>query len=256
MQNQNNVMPANGKGFGRIHVVDFARGIAVAMMIVSNFLFDLYFFCGLPLSPYGWLGWLSRATAGLFLLLVGVSLTLSRQRGGRGAAFGSLLCRSLLLIGLGSLVSLATWSTAGDQLVIFGVLHCIGLSLILSYPLVTRPVAAAIAGGLVLAAAPVIQGMDVDHLWLIWLGARPASFSSVDYIPVVPWTGLVFIGIFCGNVLFPRGRMRLSLSPSLVASRPGKSLSWLGQHSLIIYFVHQPVLLAGLWLWFRITGQG
>ena len=93
----------------------------------------------------------------------------------------------------------------------------------------------------------------VDFPWLLWLGFVPAGDQAVDYFPLIPWFGLVLIGLFLGRVLYADNRRRLPL-PDLSRLLPIKALQWLGQRSLPIYLLHQIVLYAlfvlftgGLW---------
>jgi uncharacterized membrane protein len=65
-------------------------------------------------------------------------------------------------------------------------------------------------------------------------------------VPLAPWSAAVFIGIALGHLL---ARKRFApLSPLAYAPQ---WLRWLGRHSLVIYLVHQPVLLGVLWLVLR-----
>lgn len=62
--------------------LDILRGLAIVMMIIYHFLFDLEYLGKLPaISLYTgfWKGF-QISTAGLFLFLVGVSLTLSYNK--------------------------------------------------------------------------------------------------------------------------------------------------------------------------------
>ncbi len=235
----------------RLWEVDAVRGLAVVFMVVSNFLFDLYFFVGLPISPQGWAGWLARATAGTFLLLVGVSLAL-RRYWRPDASFAGVARRGGMLVALGFVVSLATWLVAGEQLVLFGVLHCIGVSMVLAWPLVDRPRAALAVGLSLLALGPAVGRLHPDTLLLLPLGIAPEDFASVDYVPLAPWSGLVFLGMAVGSVLYRDGRRRFPLPEW--SSRPApRLLIALGRRSLLVYFAHQPVLLALIWAWLALV---
>lgn len=64
-----------------------------------------------------------------------------------------------------------------------------------------------------------------------------------DYYPLVPWFGFALLGIWAGWRLYP-GRTRRFTLPDLAHVAPIRALSFLGRHSLVIYLVHQPVLLA------------
>jgi len=61
--------------------IDLVRGIAILMMILFHTVFDLFFFRILPVEVYsGFWRYFALATASLFLLIVGISLTISRAR--------------------------------------------------------------------------------------------------------------------------------------------------------------------------------
>ncbi len=72
--------------------------------------------------------------------LMGVSLTLSNSRAQitgkyrEGGLFKKYLKRGLKIFSLGLLITLATWIFIPQEFIIFGVLHFIGISIILSYP--------------------------------------------------------------------------------------------------------------------------
>jgi len=236
----------------RLWEIDFLRGLAVLAMVGSNFLFDLYFFIGLPmLSPEGWPGVLARLTAGTFIFLVGVSLSLSfarRKAGGEG--WPHFLKRGCGLILLGMVVSAATWFTAGNQLVIFGVLHLIGTSIIISYPFLRFGTFNAPLGLLLFLAGLYLNRIAVSFPWLIPLGLAPAHFMSVDYAPLLPWWGLVLIGIGVGSRLYRDGSRQFPL-PALAQVPVVAGVCFAGRHSLIVYFAHQPVLLGSLWLYVK-----
>ncbi|MBA3014457.1 MAG: DUF1624 domain-containing protein [Proteobacteria bacterium] len=228
--------------------IDCARGAAVGLMIVSNFLFDLVFFGGKEQLQSSVLDWFARFVAGFFIVLAGISLTLSQARpDSRFYGFGKIVFRGLGLMGLGLVVTGATWFAAGDGMVIFGVLHLIGAGLILVYPFVGHPMVSLVAGVLISSAALWTNEVRLDTSWLLWLGLQPYDFSSVDYAPLIPWLGPMLIGVFLGHMLYPDGNRRYRIA-DLSQRWPVRVLTWGGRHSLVIYFVHQPVLLAGLFL--------
>jgi uncharacterized membrane protein len=78
-------------------------------------------------------------------------------------------------------------------------------------------------------------------IWLLPLGIHPPTFWSVDYEPIFPWLGIVLIGMGLGEYLYPEGLRSFTLPqiPEMVV-RP---LAFLGRHSLIIYLIHQPIII-------------
>jgi uncharacterized membrane protein len=69
----------------------------------------------------------------------------------------------------------------------------------------------------------------------------------VDYYPLFPWFGIALLGAFAGLTLYPGGIRGFSL-PDLSEKTPIRGLTFLGRHSLLIYLVHQPILLAILFV--------
>jgi uncharacterized membrane protein len=84
---------------------------------------------------------------------------------------------------------------------------------------------------------------------LLWLGFVPSTFSSVDYVPLLPYFGLVLLGVFVGNTLYAGGIRQFKIKDRSSAS-PVRGLSFIGRHALVIYFLHEPIIV-GLILLFR-----
>jgi uncharacterized membrane protein len=66
-----------------------------------------------------------------------------------------------------------------------------------------------------------------------------------DYVPVLPWLGVMLWGEAAGQWLLLR-RPALMRGPIAGVARP---LAWLGRWSLSFYMVHQPVLIGALMAW-------
>jgi uncharacterized membrane protein len=229
----------------RLWEIDCARGVAILMMIVYHTVFDLAFFSVYPVqATTGFWRSFAFCTASLFLLIAGVSLVVSRAR---AAAFlqGFALTKKFLMRGtgifaLGLLVTFATWLYLPDQFVVFGILHLIGVSVAVT-PLFVQFGRVNIAlGTLFLVAGPYVAALS-GPAFLLPLGIMPPGFASVDYTPLVPWLGMVLIGMGAGEILYAGGERRFALRP--LPDALAVPLSFLGRHSLVIYLVHQPVIL-------------
>ncbi len=85
------------------------------------------------------------------------------------------------------------------------------------------------------------------HLWLLRLGLRPPALYQADCFPLLPWFGVVLVGMSIGQLLYPDGRRRFEL-PSLGTYSVLQKTAWMGRHSLTIYLAHQPILFAALTL--------
>lgn len=241
----------DGDQIGRYWEVDLFRGVAVMMMIVFHALYDLDFFSSQDLADVHSGIWpiFAKATASIFLLLVGLSLKISSARARiRGDdSFLRYLRRGVGIFSWGMAITLSTMLLLGGGFVVFGVLHLIGISIILSYPLMTRPLLDFVLGSAAIFVGLLIRQFSFDSPLLLWLGFVPRYFYSVDYFPLLPWFGVVLVGIFLGNFLYPEGARRFSL-PDPSARSPLKQICSVGRNSLAIYLVHQPILIISMQL--------
>lgn len=239
----------------RFWEVDFLRGIAIIMMVIYHVLFDIVFLriSYVDLSSISVLLFLYPIGT-MFLLLVGVSLTLSysrvketltpRQRQKK------FIIRGLYILGGGMLVTLGTWLYLKEGYVIFGVLHCIGVSTILAYPFIRYRIYPLLLGIICVIIGVFLQVVVVvDFPWLLWLGFIPNYFYTVDYFPLLPWFGVILIGIFIGNSLYQNNKRRFKIK-DLSHNLTVRGVCFLGRHSLIIYLLHQPIIVALLTLFF------
>ncbi len=232
----------------RLWEVDALRGIAILMMVVYHITWDLYGLGGYHIPIYGpfWTLW-QRITAGLFIGLVGVSLHLRTQKLHRKGQFAiwPFVQRALVIYTWALVISLVTYVFQPEEMVRFGILHFIGTALILALPFVHVPALALIMG---VGALALPRLTSWRHTWssMEWVGLIQAPHPAFDYFPLIPWIGWVLIGIAVGALLFPQGHSRWS-SPS----SPVILFRWLqlaGQNALLLYLIHQPLIVATLTL--------
>ena len=232
-------------GISRYWEIDLARGIAILMMVLFHTLFDLSFFGIFSVEVSGgfW-RYFAFATASLFLLLVGISLTISRARMPAGVSAYQITLKfvqrgaGIFLLGL--LVPLCTWLYLKEGFIVFGILHLIGISVMLSPFFFRFKKGNLVVGFFCILAGFILASMD-GPIWLLPLGIHPVTFWSVDYEPIFPWFGCVLIGMGLGEYLYPDGLRRFTLLPiPAIIIRP---LAFLGRHSLVIYLVHQPLII-------------
>jgi uncharacterized membrane protein len=228
----------------RLWEIDGARGIAILMMIVFHTLFDISFFNIAPVNvETGFWRAFAYATATLFLLVVGVSLVVSHARAANLSGFAlakKFFLRGAGIFALGLLATLVTWWYLREGYIIFGILHLIGVAVMLS-PFFFRFRKYNIALGVAMVVAGWLVAGLHGPLWLLPLGIQPAAFTSVDYTPILPWFGVVLIGMGIGELLYGGG-VRHFTAPRLPA-HVAAPLTFLGRHSLVIYLVHQPVII-------------
>jgi uncharacterized membrane protein len=231
----------------RFWEIDTVRGTAVVLMIFFHLMWDLSFFgtySGSMLAP----PWriFARSIGTSFILLLGLSLTLTHSRlsprmGGR-QLFTKYLLRGAMIFGWGMVITVVTYLVLGRGFVVFGILHLLGLSTILAFPFLRWRWASLAAGMGIIALGSRVNDVMSLSPWLLWLGVRQLGRYMVDYYPLLPWFGVALLGVFCGLTLYPGGSPRFR-PPDLSQKAPVRALSFLGRHSLVIYLVHQPIIL-------------
>jgi uncharacterized membrane protein len=225
--------------------IDTLRGVAIVMMVIFHLMWDLVVYRILPdvVLYEGFWKYFQRTTAITFITLVGVSLAVTAKRqSGEMPPYHYYLLRGLKIFAWGMIISLGI-RLAGIGFVDFGVLHLIGFSVAAAYPFLRLKWANLLLWFLFQVAGYFLLAPTVEVRWLAWLGFLPPRYFPTDYFPIIPWFGVVLLGIFLGNLLYtPRGRT--FPLPNLSEWLPFRGLQWLGRHSLVIYVIHQPLLFA------------
>jgi uncharacterized membrane protein len=225
----------------RIRAIDAMRGTAICMMIVYHAAFDLNWFHIISADFNHDRFWLASRDliVSSFLLLVGVSLVLAHRAGISPKRFW----RRIALVGACALlVTVGSYVTFPKTFITFGILHCIVVSSILGWPLVRYPRAALIVGIVVIIVGAAIGVRLFDLPWLNWVGLMTFRPATEDYVPLLPWFGVVLVGISIGSWLIER---RLPALRQISRASPGW-LTWLGRHSLLVYMIHQPIMVGVL----------
>jgi uncharacterized membrane protein len=230
----------------RFQPVDILRGLAIAMMVAYHFSYDLDYFGLASFDFYEGRFWRSARTfiLGMFLLLVGVSLVIATRNGINRHAF---LRRLAVLVLCAVLISVATYFVFAERMILFGVLHFIALASILGLLFIRLFWLNAVLGVAAILSGVYYSNPVFDQPLLQWVGLMTFRPGTEDYVPLLPWFGVVLLGIFLGRLLF--ASQVLSTALNWQGRRfPARLLALAGRHSLLIYMLHQPVLLGILWL--------
>lgn len=237
----------------RFWEIDVLRGIAVILMILYHILFDLNFLhiFSFPLHSFFFRLFLYPIGT-LFLLVVGISLVLSFKRyvqiEKQIPPFLKYLKRGTILFFVALLITFITWIYPHDGFIVFGVIHCISICIILSYPFISKPNISLIFGFILVGIGIYFSSITVSNPFLFWIGLKTSSFYTLDYFPLLPWFGVVLIGIYLGQKIYPMLQSKYSQKQQIPFLL--NPLTFIGQHSLIIYLIHQPILFALLFLLF------
>ena len=229
----------------RIWELDVLRGVCILGMVAVHLIYDLQTFFSLPFLADSQLFAIIKQWGGvLFLLISGICVTLGSHPVRRGlVVFACGLLCSAVTAGMYAL------HMADKSIIIyFGVLHCLGVCMLL-WPLLKRlPVwALGLVGlGLSVLGLWISGNVLVDFPWLIPLGLVPGDFVSSDFFPLFPNLGFFLVGAFLGKTLY---RKKETLLPRVNPANPVLAFfTLLGKWSLPVYLLHQPVITGLLYL--------
>ncbi|WP_066537946.1 heparan-alpha-glucosaminide N-acetyltransferase domain-containing protein [Acutalibacter muris] len=239
----------------RYHLLDTIRGILLINMTAYHGLYDVVYIMGVPMDWYtGPIGyaWQQSICWG-FILLSGFCFRLSKRPMRHG----------LVILGAGVLVTLVTAVAMPSERIIFGVLYLLGLCALIQCgvwalwnKLGLPPFPAGLGLALSALAFFLTRGVPSGYIgfeglrlftlpgWLYqWdllavLGLPGPGFWSSDYFPLVPWVFLYLCGYFLWRLIGSRQRVMDRLRPGI------GPLALIGRHSLAVYLLHQPALMA------------
>ncbi len=221
----------------RIWEIDALRGFMILCVILAHALYCGEFMLGLYRLPQ-WLNtFLFRYAGSLFVILSGVSATL----GHRSVKRGLIVFGCGMVLTLGSAVAVKLGFVSEEFIIRFGVLHLLGLCMVL-YPLLKRLSDAALLvfGMIVIALGYWFATITVEVRFLYALGLTYPGFSSGDFFPVFPQLGWFCIGILLGRHLY---RDKTTRFPQVDAGLwPIRFLCFLGRNTLPIFVCHLPIV--------------
>jgi uncharacterized membrane protein len=225
-------------------------------MIFHHVLWDLDYYGILPLNPS--LYQFNQLVPTMFFLLIGICLSITfnkKQDYPNHYLEKHLVKRGLWIFGLGMAITAITMVFMPGRPILFGVLHCIGISIILCIPFLKLKTLTFFPGAIMVLLGVLMAQFSVENPTVLHLlvGLHPIGFwqYTIDYFPLFPWLGIALLGVFLGNIFYRDG-VRQFRFPDLSDRRSLSLLSWMGKHSLEIYLLHQPVIagILGLYIIF------
>ena len=232
----------------RYHLIDALRGFALLNMIVFHLLYDIFVIYrgDFHWATVPWIVVWERIDCALFIIISGVSLNFT-NRGIRNGIKLNLL---------GFLIAAVTAIVIPEQAIYFGVLNLLGCAMLLCqaakpslnrlnpfigtlFCLVLYALTYGVPTGFIgVFDTPLVmlpKGLYAFRA-LAFLGFPDKGFFSTDYFPLLPWIFLFACGYFMWRAVSAIGALRLfrfKIPP----------LCFLGRHTLIIYIIHQPLLM-------------
>jgi uncharacterized membrane protein len=231
----------------RIIEVDALRGVAIILMVIYHFLFDLNYFglvniaimC-MPLVIF------QRIIGVIFVGLVGVSIILSEKNNKFG--YKTHFWHGLKILNFAILITAATWLYPHEGFVTFGVLHMIALSIFIAPFFFRFSKKQNLLIGIIIIIVGIWLNLQSTDLKLIfWLGLPYPEYAALDFYPMMPWFGVVLIGMAIGEALYPKAKSLIGFK-----SEKLEKLAYLGKRSLAIYLIHQ-IILIGLIMAYILT---
>lgn len=228
----------------RIALLDVLRGVAIMAMIVYHCFFDLELF-GLGYfgvsEHWGWIAFV-RTIPASFLAIAGISLYLAHHN---GMHWRNFWWRMSYLVAAAMLITVISYFADPEAIIWFGILHCIAAASIIGLAFLRAPLPVVILAAIVVLIAPLFATPVLNSPFLLWLGLGTEAPPSNDYNPLFPWFGFMLIGIAIARILAPYATKAAwaNRQPDDFASR---TLALGGRHSLLIYLLHQPILMVVL----------
>ncbi|WP_019132316.1 DUF1624 domain-containing protein [Peptoniphilus obesi] len=243
----------------RIHYLDSLRGLTIISMIFYHLFYDLVYIFNVDIDFYKiekvWIWQLSIAIS--FFLISGFSSYLTKK--------DKLLKRGIILSLIGFLFTLATYIFVRDELIIFGVLNGLGISMIfcglfkdqldrIDYKfsififLILFIVFYNISFGYINLFFRKISLPDfLYEMNLFFIGFKGKDFYSSDYFPFLPWSFIYLTGFYLGKWLKEKDFYNICGKENIISK--------IGRQSLKIYILHQIVIFGALSLIFKILDK-
>lgn len=204
--------------------LDSLRGLAVLLMLIFHFAYDLWLFGHIQTRMnIGFWYALPRFIVFVFLWCVGASLEITH---GKKIKWPSFWKRWLKLMAIALIISLVTYFTFPKSWIYFGTIHCIATVSLLALPFFYFRWAR------IPALIAILIGQYALGYDIAWM-SRFIEHQSMDFIPAYPWFWVVLVGMITGPWLLSRWR-----------PAPNPALEILGRHALKIYLVHQALFYA------------
>ncbi len=230
----------------RFSELDLLRGIGILLVVVYHIFFDLtYFgFGNWIANPIIWA--IGRLAAVLLIGIAGVSLSVSIKRweGKRGETAHHAK-RILFLTGVALLITLATWIYPHNGFIFFGIIHFLALASLVGFLLSRSRMAIALLVILSIPAWLSLQTQNTNDVFLSILGERTGIYT-LDLYAFFPWIGLFCAGMLAGSMIYGKKERTIRFRPPT-----SWILEFMGQNSLAIYLLHQPLII-GLMMVFGI----
>ena len=237
----------------RIRPLDFFRSISVIAMIFYHFVFDLgdFGYINMITVVNGYWKLFAQSIGCSFLFISGISFWIMANG---GINWSKYLKRLAILIAAALLISVVTYRVNSNTFIFFGILHLLAACSIFSLMVFRLPFIVLLVIGVGILLLPDYYYSSTyynDNLFsqklFSWTGLYNGKTGSVDFYAFMPWSAAFIFGLAISKI-FVKPKRSSSLSPlSFKEEKAGFTLSsilWIGRNSLLVYLIHQPILIS------------
>ncbi|MFQ9998279.1 MAG: heparan-alpha-glucosaminide N-acetyltransferase domain-containing protein [Anaerococcus obesiensis] len=233
----------------RNYTLDKYRGFTIISMVLFHLCYDI--------NLYTKLDWYNNIYINkIWQLSIAISFFIISGISSNFLDWKMNLKRGIIISILGILITLITYFFVPDQLIIFGVLNGLGLSMILISFLqkhikinkklllifiILFAITYSLPSGKFLSKNIELSLYNKN---LFILGFPSNSFHSTDYLPIIPWFFSYMSGYIIGKILIEKNFYNHYGKNSLLVK--------IGQNSLKIYLSHQIIIYALVYFVFEI----
>lgn len=248
----------------RFYEIDSIKGIAVILMVIVHF---FYLSTIMNVKKYNINGGLLRLLAvishTLFIFIVGMNLSISYQKyklEDKDKYIKKQIKRGLFLLGIGMILSLLTYLAFGNKYIRFGILHFIGVSIILSTLIIHNKNLSLYIASIIGVIYTIINNSNLRNILINSCSKTPflcfitgianIKYTAIDHFPLIPYFGLICMGIFSGSLLYTdKKRLLFNQIEQYKNKKLNNILGNIGKNSLNIYISHLVILYSIFWIY-------
>lgn len=232
----------------RIQIIDTFRGFTIISMVLFHLFYNINYYWTLKFydgTIFNRIWQLSIAVS--FFTISGITSSFLNPK--------KNIKRGLLTSLIGFTITFITYIFAKDQLIIWGVLNGLGLSMIIA-GLIQRSISHRLWPIFILAfafsykiPAGILYGNSffkgLYQINLFPFGFPSFEFYSNDYFPLVPWLFAFLAGLSFGKYLHKKNFFNFDVKENFLAK--------IGRYSMLIYITHQIILYPLVSLIYKLT---
>ena len=237
----------------RNNLLDAIRGVAIINMVLFHFLYSATYIFNLNMGfdidkATLWQRFISMT----FIIVSGVCSDLTKDK--------NLVKNGIKLVIIGEIITLITYTFIRKETIRFGILSLLGTSMIIMYLIRDRIkynktlliiilliyfITFNIPNGYIKIIKPLYLSKNIYEYNIYMLGLPSKTFYSSDYFPLIPHFFLYLFGNLLSRLFKKHDLYRINIKNNF--------LSKIGKRSLLIYLLHQVVILILLNIYTTLT---